>query len=84
MTIRERLEQLCRDNGLWPEEAMAVLDEVIAATEEMELRRWEEDLVGYPPQMLGTLWLITKQHALKWIDANRPKHWARPMFLSDD
>jgi hypothetical protein len=31
--------------------------------------------------MLAVMTVSMKAIALEWIDANVPKHWARPMFV---
>ena len=70
------------DHGLWPHGATAVLMAMKndKANESMS-DGWCDDATGYPPQLFAVLFLSASLHAIAWIDANKPKHWARPMFL---
>ncbi len=80
-TIESKLRQLLEQHGLWPQE----VDAVIAAMKSDEItksmaQRWNDDADGYPPQMMAVLWTSAKRQAREWIDANKPKHFARAMF----
>lgn len=82
MTLQERLEGLLVKHGLWPEEAKAVLQMCVEAPEnECMAVRWDDEATGYPPQLLAILWMSVKQHAVTWIDANKPKHVARNALI---
>ena len=92
MTIREFLLKNLTDNGLWPDEAEAVLAQYIENSIELDAKgvdcgpmrdRWNDDLEGYPDAMKAVLALGTHTEAVKWIDANKPKHWARLMFTGE-
>ena len=80
MTIRQFLEEQLVANGLWPNEATEVMDLVVAGNEPMQ-GRWNEDKTAYPSQLLTVLFLSAKAVAIKWIDENKPQHFAR-MILS--
>lgn len=80
MTIKERLEQLCTEHGLWPAEAEKVVAAQKETLDDDMKRRWNDQIKGYPIQLLAVLFLGTKREALKYIDAEKPKHFARPMF----
>lgn len=41
---------------------------------------WQDETESHPPELLAVLMLSVKQHAVVWIDANKPKHWARSML----
>jgi hypothetical protein len=43
---------------------------------------WSSPLDGYPEMVTKMAWVVVKGNALKWIDANLPKAWYRPMFES--
>jgi hypothetical protein len=80
MTIEQKLKTLCEENGLWKEEADAV---VAAYREEVDgdmKRRWNDNVEDYPVQMIAVLWMGTKRCALDYIDKKCPEHFARPMF----
>jgi len=81
-TIREILEEQLVNHGLWPVQARTILDNLIADPEYAHMeKRWDEYVGDYPPMFTQVLWLPTKRQALKWIDANKPHHWAREMFV---
>lgn len=82
MKIREKLLNLLYENGLFEDQALAVL----ALYEESEMGkvmkdRLDDDIEGYPATVLAGTWMGVCHYALKWIDSNLPQHWARPMFV---
>lgn len=83
-TLRENLEQRFCENGLWPDEAKAVLDLFVEELKETEpymhenIGRRQAD--EYPAALSTLLYLRAKKHAVRYIDENKPQHWARPMF----
>jgi len=81
MTIREKLEKELFNNGLFEDQATAIIDKYA----ESELgkpmaNRMNEDAEGYPDSVLTATWMAVKKIATDWIDENCPQHWARPMF----
>jgi hypothetical protein len=80
-TITEHLREQLIESGLWPAEAEAVLQALKANDKTME-HRWNDYATDYPPQIIAALWRAAKRHALEWIEANKPQHWAKPMFES--
>ena len=81
MTIREKLKSMMFENGMFPEQAEAVLmgmeaDESHDALTEV----FGKEIEGYPVQFLAVAWLTTRHAALDWIDENIPLAWYRPMF----
>lgn len=87
MTWREWIMKYLTDNGLWSQEAEAVFERYIAVPGEDMQRRLNDKIDGYPPQMQAQMQAVLlfglQDTALEWIDANKPRHWARPMFLSE-
>ena len=93
MTIREAMRKYLTDNGLWPDEA----DAVLASAEKSLVRAfagrggvqspmtwyWDDDSVG-SPKLLAAVELQVKSCALEWIDENQPAHFARPAFRERD
>jgi len=81
MTIREVLEKRLCEHGMWPDEAKQVLKnaETHATCEAMK-GRWDEQESGYPGFMLRVLWVSVTKIAVEWIDANKPKHFARSIL----
>lgn len=75
------LHKMMTDNGLWPQEADAVLESVrtdkhAEALAEVLGRTWD----GYHTQFHAVAWLTVKGMVVEYIDANKPQHFARPMF----
>ena len=84
MTIREKMIELLCENGMWPKDAPVVIDEMLAAREEGDPShavRWDGPTDQYPPQLLAVLWMSVRAAGLKWIDANCPEAFYRPMFV---
>ena len=81
MTMQQWAEKYLTDNGLWPQEATAVVGAVKAdrANESME-QRWNDGTEGYPKPLLDVLQMALRAEAVRWIDANQPQHFARTMF----
>jgi hypothetical protein len=72
------------DNGLWPDEARDVFDAMKADKANMEMEGvWHRTIDGYPVQMRAVLILGLRRHTLEYIDANKPMHFARPMFTGE-
>jgi hypothetical protein len=82
MTLRGKFEKLLYERGLSEKEAAGVLElyETSRLGEEMK-GRLDDDESGYSPQLVGIVWAGICMCAVKWIDANKPKHWARSMFV---
>jgi len=81
MTIREMMETKLQENGLWPDEATAIMDAIEdeKCAESMN-GRWKDAADGYPPQLFAVSWMVVQTVAAKWLEENKPMHWARPMF----
>jgi hypothetical protein len=80
-TIRGKLAEYLTKCGLDPD----VADEIIntyRAYDECRDVKFEDATEGYPPQLLAALKYGVRQEAVKWIDANQPKHFARAFFVS--
>jgi hypothetical protein len=81
MTFRQLAEQYCVDRGMFPDQAAAVISAVISDPGSAAMAdRWNEDIAGYPVQMMAVIALNINRHALAWIDANLPHAFFRPMF----
>lgn len=87
MTIRTFLTDYLVANGMWPQDAPAVIalatrPECDGGMIQMD-RRIDDDLEGYPPAFKAVLALAVNRLALEWIDANKPHAFYRPMFLPE-
>ena len=81
-TVVQWIVKTLEDGGLWPIEADAVVELLMELPEMVETMkdRWFDKMDGYPPQMKSVLWMSACDAAVTWIDANKPKHWARAVF----
>lgn len=69
--------------GLWPDEAQAVLEKMQADPANKDMGgRWGDREEGYPKELLACLWVSAENNALKWIDENKPMHFARGCFCA--
>ena len=88
MTWRDWMVKYLTDRGLWPKEALEVVNAEIAADVDEEsgykgpvAEVADRSHDGYPPQMDAVMALTLNTAAIEWIDANKPNHFARLMFL---
>jgi hypothetical protein len=44
--------------------------------------RWDHPADSYPDPLFVALWIAVRAEAVKWIDENKPQHWARDLFGS--
>lgn len=81
MTFKQKAIELLMSRGMWEHDAATVFEQVESdpANEAMK-GRWNDDVSGYPPQMINVLWFNVKRNAAEWIAANQPQAWYRPMF----
>jgi hypothetical protein len=80
MTIEAWAIKHLTDNGMFPQEAGAVIAAVKTQMGDVMACRWSDDAEGYPGYLLAVLVLALNSNAVEWIDANKPKHWARMVF----
>jgi len=79
-TLRTKLY----DNGLFENQADAVLENLMKSEAQEPMKgRWNDSVEGYPKVLLVMGWIAAQDEAVKWIDANLPQHWARPMFTRE-
>ena len=82
-TIKETLINKLIEHGLWKDEAEKIMLEVESAPEnELMKNRWQEDASNYPEIITNIVWFSTKRHAIEWIDANKPLHFAKHILSS--
>jgi hypothetical protein len=83
MTIKEKLIQMGMEHGLFENSAKTIMDSVIQEDingQNLMYVRWDDDYACYPEMLINTLWITFKRHALKWLNENQPRHWAKPVF----
>ncbi len=66
-------------NGMFDNQAKAVVDKVMGNNPQME-GRWGEKTTEYPQNLTNIIWLSVKHEALEFIKENCPQAWFRPMF----
>lgn len=79
MTVRKRVLEHLENKGMFLDEAKAVMDSLEQQYEPMR-GRWADDESEYPAQMIPLVLITADHEALKWIDANAPQAWYRPLF----
>lgn len=87
MTVREKMSRYLQDKGLWPNEAESILDEAEKAESDgLEAMRGNWHKVadgegGYPMSFFAVVAMALDSLVVEWIDANKPQHFARAMFI---
>ena len=80
-TFIENLKKKLAENGMSEEQAEDVMAEVIKHDSLSDMKqRWKDDVSGYSPAILSSLWIIIKPLALEWIDEHKPEAFFRVMF----
>ena len=82
MTLAETILQHLEDNGMFRDQAEAVL----ARFKEDPLgapltSAWDKKASGYPQQFMPQVLLNLRAVAVKYIDETCPEVWFRPMFV---
>lgn len=84
-TVRELMLKHLVVNGLSVPQAEEVLAQFAASDPgEPMLGRWQDAHGGYPGPRLAILKMGINREAVKFIDEAKPKHWARPMFATEE
>lgn len=82
MTFREAITHYLTENGLLDGDANEVMNRMMDdEAHKAMMARWDDDMDGYPEPMKAFAIVCAKQAALEWIDVNKPRHWARAMFI---
>ena len=84
MTIRDTLRCRCVANGLFFTQADPILQMVYDEGDNELKSRWLDNADDYNSVVIDVLWIAVCRNAVKWIDQNCPKHWARSVFLLDE
>jgi len=84
MTVRERLEAILFQFGMFEEQAFKVMEiaipEIDSISDEYKIQ-WDSDCNVYNDEMYDFLFSYVKKAALKWIDEHAPKVWFRENFI---
>ena len=83
-TVREELIRRLIESGLWPKEAEKVFNLMLdAKLPNMNEVKFGDPFHSYPNQLYAGILLYLHEFAVKWIDANKPLHFARSMFTGE-
>ncbi len=81
MTLKNRFLNDLIGNGLFPEQATAVIEYYLNSELGKTMKeRMNDDESDYTEATLAAIWMSVRATAVQWIDKNIPLHWARPMF----
>ena len=75
MTVRENVETFLVNQGLWPEEAKEVVDELIDVNEPFAGVA-EKSAEGYPSAFFAVSYACAKDLAIKHLEKTKPMHFA--------
>lgn len=84
MTVKEKLEGMLIQNGMFESQAKEVMELSIPELNTLlgDYKITFNTLASeYPNVIYDILFLSIKPIALKWIEANKPEAWFKPMFL---
>jgi len=82
MTFEETLQGMLEGCGMFDNHAAEVIERVKADPVNVAMvGRWQDDADGYSDMIFTMMWQSAKEHALAWIDENKPMAWYRPMFI---
>lgn len=84
MTWREWMTKYLTEKGLWGEQAIAVIAAYLEDAGSPMAERMDDVRAGYQKETYAAVAVGLDYAALEWIDANKPNHFARPMFLPKD
>jgi uncharacterized iron-regulated protein len=84
MTVREKIEQILIDLGMFQQQAQKVMDIVVpqidAISEDYQIE-WDNDFDIYEDEMYEFLFSIVKPETLKWNGKHCPKAWFKENFI---
>lgn len=83
-TLADFAESYLVSQGLWPDEARALVDAAMASPLNAALDgRWRDAFDGYAVQVQAAMILSLRHIAADWLAKNKPEHFARGMFSAE-
>ena len=83
-TVEGKLQEILCNHGLLEDQAKAVMEKVKKSPAmEVMKHQWRDPASSFPAPFINCLWLQTRIDAVKWLDENAPKHWARAMLADE-
>ena len=81
MTVREKIENMLVQNGMFESQAKEVMDLAIDDLNKDNYKiTFDRPSNEYPDPFYIVIFLRIKPIALKWINENKPLAWYKPMF----
>jgi len=81
LTFREWAKAYLTERGFFDRDADSVVEQWIAnEVNEPMTGRWNHKVSGYPSMILAIFTLSLNRTAIRWIEANKPLAWFKPMF----
>jgi hypothetical protein len=79
MTVKEQLTKMIVERGLFDHMAETILTTYVdnEALTEVYHKPWAD----YPMGFHAAAWLVASQAVVDWMDAERPMHFARSLFV---
>ncbi len=84
MNVREKLENMLVENGMFESQAKEVINLAIPELNVLAndyTITFESPSDSYGDAIYGLWFMAIKPIALKWIDENKPQAWFREMFV---
>lgn len=89
MTVREKLENLLYNRGMFESQAKEVIDIAIPELDKMSAEmgqskvNWDRPSEDWPNVMYSVWIMAIEPISLKWIEKNCPMAWFKPMFMKE-
>jgi hypothetical protein len=85
MTTQQKFHEMLTSRGMFGSQADKVIEEfkaeMVAFMPDYQVT-WDRPASEYPDHFYPSAGLLLNQVATKWIDANQPMAWFRPMFAN--
>lgn len=82
MTLQQQIESRLIAHGLCPHEAADITATLKESEGAKMADRWAEESDAFPPELPALMWFMAKQHAMAYLDATRPRHFARAIIAN--
>jgi len=84
MTVREKVENMLIEQGLFVQQAKKIMDisipKINALSDDYTIT-WDSYWLDYEEEMYNFLFSLVKPEVLKWIDEHCSKAWFRDSFV---
>ncbi len=80
MKLEQYVIKYITDKGMFENQAKEVYEMLISEKFDIFEPLMHKNMGDYPPMFSAIIELIINEITMKWIKANKPKAWFRPMF----